>query len=521
MKARASAPVAAARVDQSQFLDPRWRLANLYTVTDKSGVRVPFRPNGAQLSFLDTLHSANIILKARQMGFTTLCCLIYLDACLFAPNTRAGVIAHKLDDARVIFRDKVKFSYDQLDEGLKAAVPAVQDSADTLTFANNSSIRVSTSMRSGTLQFLHISEFGKICAQSPDKAREIVTGALNAVEAGQFTVVESTAEGQEGAFYRMCQDAQAHAHAAKPLTALDWRFHFFPWWREPEYSLPAPHVVIDDDMARYFESLEAEGISLTHEQKAWYAKKAQVLEADMRREYPSTAEEAFEQAMEGAYLAPQLAAATRQGRIGPVPLDPRFVVNSFWDLGRNDLNTIWLHQFRGGFHSFVGYYESSGEFIGHYVAWLKAWAADHGATLGEHFWPHDGNRESLWLESGTLGVASSLGLRPQIVARPQAKLEAIAAARAVFPLCRFDEAACATGLKRLRAYRKEWDDLRGVWKDRPRHDEASHAADSFMTFACSNIRAKEQRAAGEKDKRERYDRSSSQWNSDPHGWQAA
>jgi hypothetical protein len=26
---------------------------------------------------------------------------------------------------------------------------------------------------------------------------------------------------------------------------------------------------------------------------------------------------------------------------------------------------------------------------------------------------------------------------------------------------------------------------RGVWKDRPRHDDASHGADAFLTFACS------------------------------------
>ena len=39
---------------------------------------------------------------------------------------------------------------------------------------------------------------------------------------------------------------------------------------------------------------------------------------------------------------------------------------------------------------------------------------------------------------------------------------------------------------RLRAYRKEWDEGRGVWKDRPRHDEASHGADAFLTFACSS-----------------------------------
>ena len=40
--------------------------------------------------------------------------------------------------------------------------------------------------------------------------------------------------------------------------------------------------------------------------------------------------------------------------------------------------------------------------------------------------------------------------------------------------------------RRLRAYRKERDESRGVWKDRPRHDDASHGVDAFLTFACSN-----------------------------------
>ena len=50
---------------------------------------------------------------------------------------------------------------------------------------------------------------------------------------------------------------------------------------------------------------------------------------------------------------------------------------------------------------------------------------------------------------------------------------------------------------------------RGVWKDRPRHDEASHAADGFMTFACSNFPEKEHLAAGrERDRyRDRPDRN--------------
>jgi hypothetical protein len=48
------------------------------------------------------------------------------------------------------------------------------------------------------------------------------------------------------------------------------------------------------------------------------------------------------------------------------------------------------------------------------------------------------------------------------------------------------QAGLRLGLRRLQAYRTEWDESRGVWKDQPRHDEASHGADAFLTFACSN-----------------------------------
>lgn len=479
--------MANASTTADQFLDPRWRLSNLYTITDKSGRAVPFRPNASQLQFLDELHDLNIILKARQLGFTTLCCLIYLDASIFNPNTRAGVIAHKLDDAKVIFRDKIKFPYDNLDEGLKAQVHTKQDSADTLTLANNSSIRVSTSMRSGTLQYLHVSEFGKICSQYPEKAREIVTGALNTIQAGQFVVIESTAEGQEGKFYEMVQTARAKQASGDPLTELDFKFHFYPWFEDPAYALTNNRPVISDEDNRYFDKLEADlGIALSFEQRAWYVKKAETQGGDMRREFPSTPDEAFEQALEGAYFSNELLIAAKQRRIGGFPFVPGAPVNTFWDLGRNDFTTIWLHQFVDGFHRFVGYYENSGEYISHYISWVREWARERNAVFGEHYLPHDGDRQSLWLPEGTMSVMSDLSFHPLIVKRPQNKIEAINIARGKFAACHFDEAGCATGLKRLKMYRKEWDDMRGVWKDRPMHDDASHGADGFMTFATSN-----------------------------------
>jgi hypothetical protein len=300
--------------------DRRWRLNNLYVIIDKDGRRIDFRLNWAQEELLDALHFQNVILKARQLGFTTFIQLFMLDACLFNSNIRAGTIAHKLDDAKTIFRDKVKYPYENLPEMLRAARPIQKDSADELLFSNNSSIRVGTSMRSGTLQYLHISEYGKLCAQFPDKAREVRTGALNTVQAGQVVFLESTAEGKEGHFYELSEGAQAKRRMNSPLTPLDFKFHFFPWWRAPEYELNPTGVIIPEPQRKYFETLEAtHGIVLPPSKRAWYVKKAETQLADMKRKYPSTPEEAFEAAVEGAYYGELLAAAELQGRIAAFP----------------------------------------------------------------------------------------------------------------------------------------------------------------------------------------------------------
>jgi hypothetical protein len=122
----------------------------------------------------------------------------------------------------------------------------------------------------------------------------------------------------------MAQRARAKAAAGSPLTALDYKFHFFPWWQDESYALRDPYVVISDEDQQYFDKLEEQGIRLTREQRAWWVKKAETLAGDMKREYPATPEEAFEQALEGAYFAQDLFAAAKQGRIGGFPYSPRY-----------------------------------------------------------------------------------------------------------------------------------------------------------------------------------------------------
>ncbi|MDP6801124.1 MAG: terminase [SAR202 cluster bacterium] len=477
--ARGSSPRA------SDLADARWRLSNLYRIIDKEGQEILFRPNWAQLRLLEELWYLNVILKARQLGMTTCIQLLMLDACLFTSNIRAGVIAHNRDDAETIFRDKIKFAYDNLPRSLRTQRPATLDSARELTFSNNSSIRVGTSLRSGTLNYLHVSEYGKICAKYPEKAREVRTGAFNTLQAGQLIFVESTAEGQEGDFYEMCQTAKSKQRRGSKLTPLDFKFFFFPWWEEPGYAMDPSGVVIPEASVEYFERLRREhGIELSAAQQAWYVKRAEVQEEDMKREYPSTSKEAFETSVEGAYYAAQFAKIDDDRRIGAVPLIPDLPVWTWWDLGMNDLMTIWFIQWDGPWVHAIDYYQNSGEGLGHYAGILQEKQRDRGYVYGGHLWPHDGNVRILD-ETGRHRhqVMAGLGYEVEVVSRGMTLAPGIQQSRTLLARARFDEQRCAEGLRALRSYRREWDDGRGAWKSTPRHDWASHGADAWRTGA--------------------------------------
>lgn len=477
--------------------DPFWRVCSgqLYKIMVKStdvdeNSVVPFVPNQSQTALLSRLHHRNIILKARQLGFTTLVAILWLDHALFNADQRVGIIAQDREAAEAIFRDKVKLAYDRLPDELKAAMPLARDSASELLFGhNNSSIRVATSMRSGTIHRLHISEFGKICAKFPDKAAEVVTGSLPAVPLDGIAIIESTAEGQEGEFYKMTQRAQAQQEANKDLTARDYRFHFFPWHREPTYQIGDKEgfVVITERDHEYFDKTEAEtGVTLTVAQRRWYvATRDADFSGDpekMWQEYPSTPKEAFQVSTEGTYYANQLALARKQQRIGFVPYTVGVPVDTFWDIGLNDETCIWFHQKVGLRHCFIRYYECSGEAPAHYVAEMQK----TGYVWGRHYLPHDGNTRRIQI-NGTKSYAdllAELGLQNiDIVDRINSVTTGIQMVRNVFGNCWFDETLCAAGLVGLQQYRKEWNKRLGVWSDYPRHDAASNPADAFRQFA--------------------------------------
>ena len=469
----------------------RWRMNNLYHIRDKDGQKVLFRMNFAQEWLFKNLWFLTIILKARQIGFTTFIDIYILDEALFNKGVEAGIIAHNKDDATKIFRRKIKFPYDNLPFEIRESVYRTSNSKTEMEFSNGSIITVGVSFRSGTCQYLHISEYGKICAKSPDKAEEIQTGALEAVAAGQMVFIESTAEGRGGDFYDCCQTAKKLQDEGIPLTKMDYKLNFVPWWFDPEYVLPQPEqVLVTDEKKQYFDGLVRQhGIKLTDAQKAWYIKKAERLGDKMKREYPTTYEEAFEASIRGAYWGKLIETIRLKRQIGNVPHDPALQVHTAWDLGRRDTNVIWFFQHYGNQFRIINYYENSGEGLNHYVGYLRKLYEDEKYVYGKHYLPHDIAVTDLSNENNKSReqILIDLGMRNVIKVKREADLDAmqgVDAVRAILPMCWFDKEKCdEKGIPALEAYQKEWDEKHATFKNRPLHNWASHAGSAFKILA--------------------------------------
>ena len=474
--------------------DPWWRMTSgkLYKImikgdNDEQSLVIPFIPNTAQLKLLTNLHTRNNILKARQLGFTTLICIYFLDCCLFRPNVRAAVIAQSEDVAKTIFRDKVYFAYNNLPITLKEAMPLTRDSASELLFShNNSSIRVATSARSGTLQYLLVSEFGKICAKFPERADEVITGSIPAVPMNGIVFIESTAEGQDGHFYKISKRSEALMESGKKLKPKDYKFHFFPWWQEPRYKVDPEGVDLTIKDHDYFDRIEiSETCKLSIEQRAWWCmtrdSEFSGEEPKMWQEYPSTSREAFQRSAEGCYYSVQMTLARKQDRITSIPHRSGQVVNTFWDIGSGDGTGIWLHQKVGQSNNFIRYIEGWGEPYSFYVKQLN----ELDYTWGTHYLPHDAKhvRQGTMANISPVDSLTKLGLKNiEIVPRVDDISHGIQATRDSFSTCWFDETDCKEGITHLDSYRKRWNSTTGRFADIPLHDIHSEGADAFRQF---------------------------------------
>ena len=471
---------------------PRWRIdSGLYQIVDAEGALVPFHMNESQQSFFDAMWYWNLILKGRQQGFSTFAGIIALDQIMWNESFRCGIIAQTEPDCVKLFRNKIERPYLALPEDLRRRKGKIRSNATELVIGKNggkeSSVQVSMSMRGDTLNYLHVSEFGKICKMAPQRAREIVTGAFKTLAVGQILIVESTAEG-EGQYKEFCDEAQANEAAGRKLTEMDFKLHFFPWWKKAGNWIDPDGVEIDANFTLYFAELETKhGVPpLSDGQKAWYVKTAKILKGDMHREEPSYPEEAFKSHIKGAIYAAEMVWLRQHKRITQVPWQADLVVNTFWDFGvsTNNETTVWFHQKNGAADCFIKYYEAEGKGLKHFVDHIK----EQGYTLGTHFLPHDGDARVQGDEEEAYTrkeMLERLGLENcVIVPRTKDIDNGIELTSQRMPSCYIDAEACADGIKALDNYVRKYDKARDCFT-KPLHNWASNGADSFRQWGQS------------------------------------
>lgn len=202
------------------------------------------------------------------------------------------------------------------------------------------------------------------------------------------------------------------------------------------------------------------------------------LRAEMTPEqYEQEIECNFSAAVLGAYYGKEVADAERAGRIGDVARDPMLPVHTSWDLGIGDSTAIWCWQIAPDGVRVVDFIESHGQPLSYYVGELKA----RGYT-GRVWVPHDAKARELG--TGRTRVETLQTMRQDVALVPaHTVMDGINGARVSFPRFWFDAVRCKQGLEALRQYRAEFDQKTKAFRNQPRHDWTSHAADAFRYMA--------------------------------------
>lgn len=470
---------------KARYADRNWRLNTLYTIIDENSQKIPFRPNAAQLAYRGRRHARDAIAKARKLGFSTEVGVEMLDTCLWRNHITAGIIDATLDDARKKLA-KIKFSYDNLSVDIRNAMPLERAHTELLKWKNGSSITVGTTYRGDTPQILHVSEFGKISVNNPEQASEIVSGALQAIPATGWCVVESTAHGRAGKFYEMVNKAQKSQQECRTLTALDFRLHFYGWWMKREYRLPNNLIIVPIELREYFKEvgvkLAQQGVVLDADQMAWYAQKFSDLgQDDTFSEFPTVIEECFYNSIKGAFWKDEIGKARREGRIGqPVSYDNSRRVNTMWDIGE-DGTAIIFYQTDGLRFRYIDYYEEEGGSLQKCATVLEDKKAKRGFIYNLHIGPHDLEARD-WANMGNTRkqTAEGLGIRFTVVPKVDSKADSIEAGRRLLNNTWIDEVHCKLLVERLENYRKVWNKALQVYSSEPVHDASSHPGDAHQ-----------------------------------------
>jgi len=201
-------------------------------------------------------------------------------------------------------------------------------------------------------------------------------------------------------------------------------------------------------------------------------------------EYESEMECSWFAAVKGSYYGTEM----KKAKVGDFPSVPGVASHYVFDLGYTDTTAIWRWQEFPDHLLVTLAKEWHAQSIDFYLNWLHA-QREAGFTMGNVWLPHDARAKSLQTGRSIVEQFLSNGVRPHLV--PSLSIQdGVSAARMMFKEIVFDETGCYEGLKALKSYKREFDDEKKAFRDKPLHDWASNFADSFRYLSLVARRSK-------------------------------
>ena len=216
----------------------------------------------------------------------------------------------------------------------------------------------------------------------------------------------------------------------------------------------------------------------------------------------------FDAAIMGAYYALEFAEIDKSGRIRDVPHDSDYPVYTAWDLGFDDDTAVWFYQVVAGEIHILEYYYASGKSIDFYCSQLLGvnvtidiiegkLVVKYGAPIkglehrvkydyGSINVPHDARAKTLAAQGKSIQeqLATVFGWSKVRVVPTLSVEDGIQATRKLLERAYIDS-GCDEGVEAVRQYRREWDDTKKMFRDKPEHDWTSHPADALRTMAVA------------------------------------
>jgi hypothetical protein len=252
--------------------NPRLFAASFLKILNKQGELIPLRWNKAQEHFQANRTGHDLILKARQLGMSTL-----VQGEMFrraVTGTRSTMtLAHDADTTAKLrimadrFYDHCRFGDMQpARKYASASLTTYPEFDSTVTLATAGNVETG---RGATYSDFHGSEvaFWK-------DAEKIIVGAMQG--GNPDVVLESTPNGSQGYFYERCMEALRGDGV--------WKLHFFSWWWDAEYRIPLE----ENETLKYTdeETKLAQDHNLSPEQIKWRRYKIRELRDKFKQEYP-------------------------------------------------------------------------------------------------------------------------------------------------------------------------------------------------------------------------------------------